>query len=155
MASILGILHTNEEHLDDSLNPVVTNEVTPFQLKLVAKKIPIKFAEYKISTTTNKMIVSETTGISILGLQFNSSVPFSNGILMRVWVEMPDYWARKSRHVGYRHTDAPTFFQVLSRVVRCEETGKRQAKYQLLCENLNLEPADEKVLNDYLGTGSV
>lgn len=83
---------------------------SPLALKLINKKIPAKYCEYKISNTPQKMLVTETTSISGLGLTFQASQSFGRGTLMRVWIEMPDYWARKSRHVGYRHTDAPTFF---------------------------------------------
>lgn len=129
--------------------PVPT--VTPITLKLVAKKIPIRFAEYRISTNANKMISGDTISVSNLGVLFGSGLPFPKGALMRVWMEMPDYWARKARHVGYRHTEAPSFFQILVRVVACDETGKRNAKYQILCQTVNLDPIDELVLCDYLG----
>lgn len=125
--------------------------VTPLTLRLVAKRIPIRFAEYRISTNPQKMVQGECSGVSNLGIQFGSAVPFPKSALMRIWMEMPDYWARKARHVGYRHTEAPTYFQLLARVTNCEETGKRNAKYQILCQTVNLDPIDEVVLCDYLG----
>ena len=125
--------------------------VTPLSLKLVAKKIPIKFAEYRISTNSGKMVTGETISASNHGVLFGSALPFPKGALMRVWIEMPDYWARKARHVGYRHTEAPTFFQLLARVATCEDTGKRNAKFQIMCQTVNLDPIDELVLCDYLG----
>ncbi|MCA2959839.1 MAG: hypothetical protein IOD12_06265 [Silvanigrellales bacterium] len=128
-----------------------TQNVTPITLRLVAKKIPIRFAEYRISTNASKMITGDTISVSNLGVLLGSALPFPKGALMRVWMEMPDYWARKARHVGYRHTEAPSFFQVLVRVVACDETGKRNAKYQILCQTVNLDPIDELVLCDYLG----
>lgn len=130
---------------------VVRDVPTPLQLKLVNKKIAMKFCEYKISNTAEKMHATDCISISSLGLLFNSPVNFAVGTLMRVWIEMPDYWARKARHVGYRHTDAPSYFQILARVVSIEETAKRNQKFQLLCQNLNLDPVDETVLNEYLG----
>lgn len=147
----LGPVGQGADDLNDNALPEPAPGVTPLTLKLVSKKIPIKFAEYRISNTVNKMLPSETIGISSLGVLFASSLAFPRGALMRVWIEMPDYWARKSRHVGYRHTEAPSWFQLLARVVACEETGKRNAKYQLLCQTVNLDPVDETVLNDYLG----
>ena len=36
---------------------------TPFDLKLITKKIPIKYCEYKISNLVNKMSISESIGI--------------------------------------------------------------------------------------------
>lgn len=127
------------------------NLPTPLQLKLINKKIAMKFCEFKISNTAEKMLTSETISISALGILFNSSVNFPLATLVRIWIEMPDYWPRKQRHVGYRHTDAPTYFQMLARVVSSEETNKRNMKHQILCQTLNLDPVDEAVLNEYLG----
>ena len=120
-------------------------------LTLVAKKIPMKFAEFKISNVANKMLSAETIAISAEGLSFYSPVSIPLGTLTRVWLEIPDYWAKKSKHVSYRHTDAPSYFQVLCRVQAAEETGKRNQKFQLTAVIVNLDPVDEKVLRDYLG----
>lgn len=123
---------------------------TPYDLKLVTKKIPIKYCEYKISNTANKMLLAESIGISVKGLLFQSLSEFKQGSLLRVWVELPDYWARKSKIVEYRHTEAPTFFQILARVLSSEEILKRGTKFQILCENLTIDNVDEIILNEYL-----
>jgi hypothetical protein len=70
---------------------------------------------------------------------------------MRILVELPDYWARKAKHVQYRHTSAPTHFQILARVVGCEDIGKRGQKFQMILENVNIDPIDEIVLCEFLG----
>jgi hypothetical protein len=123
---------------------------TPFDLKLITKKIPLKFCEYKISNVAHKMLRTESIGISTKGILFLSLSEFKKGNLLRVWIEIPDYWMRKSRIVEYRHTDAPIYFQVLSRVLTSEEILKRGTKYQILCEILSLDPVDESVLVEYL-----
>ena len=128
---------------------------TSFDLKLITKKIPIKFCEYKISNVANKMLVSETIAISTKGLIFQSLTEFKKGTLLRVWVEIPDYWSRKARIVEYKHTDAPTYFQTLSRVLSSEEILKRGTKFQILCENLTLDSVDETILEDYLNSNGV
>jgi hypothetical protein len=123
---------------------------TPFDLKLVTKKIPLKFCEYKISNVAHKMLNTDSIGISPKGILFLSLDEFKKGSLLRVWVEIPDYWSRKSRIVEYRHTEAPTYFQVLSRVLSTEEILKRGTKFQILCEILSLDSVDESILVDYL-----
>ncbi len=128
---------------------------TPFDLKLVTKKIPMKFCEYKISNTPSKMLMTESIGISTKGLLFQSLTEFKKGSLLRIWVELPDYWARKSKIVEYRHTEAPTFFQVLARVLSVEEILKRGTRYQILCENLTIDNVDEAILDEYLNTSGV
>ncbi len=128
---------------------------TPFDLKLVTKKIPMKFCEYKISNTPNKMLLTESIGISTKGMLFQSLTEFKKGSLLRIWVELPDYWSRKSKIVEYRHTEAPTFFQVLARVLSVEEILKRGTRYQILCENLTIDNVDETILDEYLNTSGV
>ncbi len=129
-----------------------TQDITPFDLRLVTKKISIKFSEYKISTQMKNMFHSETIAISKKGILFTNKCSYEKGTLMRIWIELPDYWSKKSKHVDYRHTDAPNHFQVLSRVISCEEKINQTNIFQILCENLNIDPIDESVLQDYLVT---
>lgn len=150
----LDDLENSAVEQNEATPPALSSVPTPLQLKLVNKRIGMKFCEFKISNTADKMHNTDTVSISSLGILFNSPVGFTSGTLVRVWIEMPDYWPRKSRFVGYRHTDAPTFFQILARVVSCEETSKRNMKFQLLCQNLNLDSVDEMVLNEFLGVRS-
>lgn len=131
--------------------PAPQNVPTAASLRLINKKITIRFCEFKISNSPEKMLTSESISISSQGILFNSTVAYTVGSLVRIWIEMPDYWARKSRHVGYRHTSAPTYFQMLVRVSSLEETNKRNQKFQMLCQTLNMDNVDEVVLNDYLG----
>ena len=157
MGSVLEPLYEHEEK--DEPQVAAQEEILPksvrssLEMKLVSKRIALKFCEFKISNHHNKMFASETVAISNLGIHFLSPLPYKPGILMRVWIEMPDYWARKSRIVSYRHTSAPTYFQILTRVVNCEESGnaRKDKKFAVMCENVNLDPTDEVVLNEYLG----
>lgn len=135
-------------HNNESLHS--QHEVTPFDLRLVSKKINLKFSAYKISTQIKQMHQTESIAISQKGILFSTETFYEKGTLMRVWVEIPDYWSRKSKHVSYRHTEAPTYFQMLSRVVNCEEQNTQSIKYNVLCENLNIDSVDETVLQDFL-----
>ncbi len=144
--SFIAAMEGNDEDFTPS-----RRTTSPADLRLVNKKIPVRYCEFKITNTAAKMLQSETVSASNMGLIIHSTVPFTPGTLLRVWVDMPDFWARKSRLVAYRHTNAPTYFQVLSRVVACDNLSKRTPKYQILCENVNLDPVDERVLCDYLG----
>jgi hypothetical protein len=100
------------------------------------------------------MLKSDTQAIACEGIQFTSPVAFEPGSILRVWIEIPDFWTKKSRHVGYKHTDAPSWFQMLARTIRCEELNKRGSKFQLICESVNMDPADQNVLREYLGLGA-
>lgn len=121
---------------------------------LINKRLSIRYCEFKISNTPSKMLKSDTQAIAPEGIQFISSIPFEPGVIVRVWIEIPDYWSRKARHVDYKHTDAPSYFQMLSRVLTCAECNKRGTKFQVLCESVNLDPADANVLREYLGLGT-
>ncbi|RDB37071.1 hypothetical protein [Spirobacillus cienkowskii] len=140
------------DDIEDINHVGATAEVKPttFDLKLISTKIPIKYCEYKISNNVNKMLKSETSAISTKGILFQVQLEFKVGSLLRVWVEIPDYWVRKSKIVEYRHTAAPTYFQVLCRVLNVEELLKKGAKYQILTEILSLDSVDETVLIEYL-----
>lgn len=152
LAAAESFIATMENDLDDA--PSSKRTVTAADLRLVNKKVSIKYCEYKITNSAEKMLSTETISISNAGMMLHSSIPFSQGMLLRIWVEMPDFWARKSRHVSYRHTNAPSYFQVLGRVLGCEDLSKRTPKFQILCENVNLDPVDERVLCEFLGIES-
>lgn len=147
MSKTHSMKHNAENHKEITHIP---NEITPFDLRLVTKKIKIKFSSYKISNTVKNMMQSESIAISNKGVLFPSDSYYEKGTLMRVWIEIPDYWSRKSKHVEFRHSEAPTHFQILSRVIQCEEQNQSSAPYQVLCENLNIDSIDESVLQDYL-----
>lgn len=121
------------------------------KLNLVRKRVNVRFCEFKISNTPATMLRSEAIAASNLGMLFTSAVDFHPSRLLRVWVDLPDYWARKSSHVAYRHIDAPRHFQMLCRVIRSDDTGRRTDRYQLLLETVNIDSIDEQILCEFLG----
>lgn len=129
-------------------------EITPFDLRLVTKNVKIKYSPYKISTQIKNMYETESLALSQKGILFSTTSFHERGALLRIWIEIPNYWAIKSQHVDYRHTEAPTHFQILSRVLNCEEKLNQSAQYQILCENLNIDAIDGLVLQDYLISSS-
>lgn len=140
------------DDIEEINQTVVTSTIlpTPFDLKLVTKKIPIKYCEYKISNEAHKMLISESIAISSKGILFLSISELKKNNLLRIWVEIPNYWSRKSKIVEYKHTESPTYFQVLSRIISTEEILKRGTKFQILCEILSIDSIDENILTDYL-----
>jgi hypothetical protein len=124
--------------------------VTAESLGLILKKVNIRYCEYKISNQPNKMLAGECVALSTKGMSFVSAVNYPRGTLMRVWVEIPNFWNLKSKLVDYGHTDAPEYFQMLVRSVQVEEKGKRTISYTILAETVNLDPADEKLLSEFL-----
>lgn len=138
-----------------SLQKISTLELlSSLRLRLVSKKIPLRYCKFNITNSLSKMLQGETISVAPDGVMFYSSLSYETGCLMRLYVELPDYWARKSRHVEYRHTEAPGHFQMLCRVVSCEDVGKRPNRYMITVQTVNIDPIDGKVLADYLGVGA-
>jgi hypothetical protein len=134
---------------------VTTLEIlSSLRMRLVSKKIPLRFCKFNITNNYNKMLQGETVTIAPDGATFYSSLSYDVGCLMRLYIEIPDYWARKSQHVEYRHTDAPSHFQMLCRVVTCEDVGRRPNRYMITVQTVNIDPVDGRVLADYLGVGA-
>ncbi|MBM3382270.1 MAG: hypothetical protein FJY29_07500 [Betaproteobacteria bacterium] len=148
-------LHGDQEESSNNGGKLSTLELlSSLRLRLVSKKIPLRYCKFNITNTVNKMLQGETLSVAPDGATFYSSLTYDPGCLMRLLVEVPDYWARKSKHVDYRHTEAPSSFQMLCRVVTCEDVGKRPNRYLITVQTVNIDPIDGKVLADYLGVGA-
>jgi hypothetical protein len=152
--SIFEDLNTNNNEGTQSGSKTSTLELlSSLRLRLVAKKIPLRYCKFNISNSVNKMMQGETLSLAQDGATFYSALSYDQGCLMRLLVELPDYWSLKSRHVEYRHTEAPESFQMLCRVVSCEDVGKRPNRYLITVQTVNIDPIDCRVLSDYLGVG--
>lgn len=144
------------EHDDSSANQKVSTLelLSSLRLRLISKKIPLRYCKFNITNTYSKMLQGETISVAPDGAMFYSSLSYEPGCLMRLYIELPDFWARKSRHVEYRHTEAPSHFQMLCRVVNCEDVGKRPNRFMITVQTVNIDPIDGRVLADYLGVGA-
>jgi hypothetical protein len=147
-------LHGEHEETGSSQKLSTLELLSSLRLRLVSKKIPVRYCKFNITNTYNKMLQGETISVAPDGAMLYSSLAYDEGCLMRLYVELPDYWARKSRHVDYRHTEAPAHFQMLCRVVTCEDVGKRPNRYMITVQTVNIDPIDGRVLADYLGVGA-
>lgn len=153
--SVFGDLHSSSDDGTHASTKTSTLELlSSLRLRLVAKKIPLRYCKFNISNTVNKMMQGETLSLAQDGATFYSTLSYEQGCLMRLLIELPDFWALKSRHVDYRHTEAPESFQMLCRVVSCEDVGKRPNRYLITVQTVNIDPIDGRVLSDYLGVGA-
>ena len=144
----------SDESVNSSAKLSTLELLSSLRLRLVSKKIPLKYCKFNISNSINKMLQGETFSVAPDGATFYSSLAYDEGCLMRLLIELPDFWALKSRHVEYRHTDAPAHFQMLSRVLTCEDVGKRPNRYLITVQTVNIDPIDGRVLADFLGVGA-
>ncbi len=123
------------------------------EMKLTNISIPIKFIEFKISNKISSMISSHTAAISENGIVFKSDNKMEAFTLLRIFIEIPLYWERKAQKVDYRHTEAPSHFQILARVISCEQDCI-SPQYEFVCEVLNIDPVDCEILKSYLTSNS-
>ena len=118
-----------------------------FESRLVMKTIPIKVSEYRVVNPLKEMRVLETISLSPEGLLFLFPKELKKDTLLRVYVEIPDYWEKKSKHVAYQYTESPRFFQILAKV---EVSHQESLLFRTLCSMAYIDPIDVKVLTDYL-----
>ena len=114
------------------------------------KKIQIEVVRYGIAAQAGDQEKGQSIHISPYGLEFQASKPYPEGTLLKINVNVPDYWNRKQRFVDYRRIDAPGNFRILAKVVKTEDVGKRGKKKLILAQTVNMDEVDEQVLKSYL-----
>ena len=116
------------------------------------RRLSVNIARYGISID-NKEESGQTVHISPHGIQFRSVDNFSEGDLLKVHVNLPNYWERKQRFVDYGRIDTPNDLKILVKVVSSEEIGKRGKKKMIICRTVNMDQVDEQVLKAFLQEG--
>ena len=95
----------------------------------------------------------QTVHISPYGVQFRSGKHFNEGELLKVHVNIPNYWARKQKFVDYGRIDTPENFKILVKVVSSEDIGKRGKRKMVLARTVNMDEVDNEVLKSFLQDG--
>ncbi len=95
----------------------------------------------------------QTVHISPYGIQFRSGDEFTEGDLLKIHVNIPNYWERKQRYVNYGRIDTPNDFKILVKVISSEDIGKRGKRKMVLCRTVNMDQVDEQVLKSFLQDG--
>jgi hypothetical protein len=116
------------------------------------RRLSLNVARYGISTEANNE-EGQTVHISPYGLQFRVTEEYEEGDLLKIHINMPDYWERKQRFVDYSRIDTPGNFKILAKVVSTEEVGKRGKKKIVLVRTVNMDEIDEQVLKAFLQEG--
>ena len=92
-----------------------------------------------------------STFLSPFGIEFKGSPEIQVGMLLKVQIIIPDYWARMQRIVEYKRINTPEDFRVLIRVVETKRFGVRSRKRIIVSKVVNIDPIDKRVLSEYLG----
>lgn len=116
------------------------------------KKIPIDVAPYGLHSESSQE-TGQSLFISPHGMEFQGTVPYEEGTLLKININLPNYWDRKQRLVDYGRVDHPDNFKILAKVVKSVEVGKRGKKKRVLVRTVNMDQVDEQVLKNFLQDG--
>lgn len=116
------------------------------------RRLTVGVARYGITAESGDE-EAQTVHISPFGMQIRVGNEYEEGDLLKIFVNIPDYWDRKRRFVDYSRVDTPGTFKMLVKVVSSEEVGKRGKKKILLARTVNMDEVDEQVLKAFLQEG--
>ena len=119
------------------------------------KKIELTFSTYALHDKNRpEEIKGSTNFVSPFGLEFSGPTDYPIGTLLKINLELPDYWDRKKKFVDYNRIDTPSQLKILAKVVQATEIGKRVKRKVLTVQTVNIDETDELVLKTYLNEGS-
>ena len=118
-----------------------------------SRKVSMRYGTYSISSDESSLESTQSMHISPHGIEFQTTACYSPGTLLRIHLDIPDYWQRKLRFVQYRRIDQPARFPILAKVVTVEEIGRRGKKKIVTVQTVSIDETDELVLKSYLQEG--
>ena len=141
--------------------PAVPESTSPgkFDASLIKKyprstrKVSMKYGAYSLSANDDTLEATQSVHISPHGIEFHTTVSYAPGTLLRIHLDIPDYWQRKLRFVQYRRTDQPARFPILAKVISVESIGRRGKKKSVTVQTVSIDETDELVLKNYLQEG--
>ena len=137
---------------EETLSLAIFNEDLVKKYPRSNRRLVVGVAKYGIATDEGEE-EAQTVHISPFGVQMRVSHEYEEGDLLKIFVNIPDYWDRKRRFVEYSRIDTPSTFKMLAKVVSTEEVGKRGKKKILLARTVNMDDVDEQVLKAFLQEG--
>jgi|694.fasta_scaffold113676_4 hypothetical protein len=117
------------------------------------RKVSMRYGAYSISSDDSSLESTQSMHISPHGIEFQTTSSYSPGTLLRIQLDIPDYWQRKLRFVQYRRIDQPARFPILAKVVSVQDVGRRGKKKIVTVQTVNIDETDELVLKSYLQEG--
>jgi len=117
------------------------------------RKVSMRYGAYSISADESSLESTQSMHISPHGIEFQTTSSYSPGTLLRIHLDIPDYWQRKLRFVQYRRIDQPARFPILAKVVSVQDVGRRGKKKIVTVQTVNIDETDELVLKSYLQEG--
>lgn len=117
------------------------------------RKLSIVIDQYSLSSSVDKSSStyrSVTTFISPHGLEFFGHANHPKGSLLKIAINIPDFWPRKKKLVNYSRIDTPGTFHILAKVIDSQDVGKRRKKRAIIAKVVNIDEVDEEVLRSFL-----
>lgn len=115
------------------------------------RRLSLNVEKFGIAEDDN--LDGQTVHISPYGVQFRAGKHFNEGDLLKVHVNIPNYWNRKQKFVDYGRIDTPENFKILVKVVSSEDIGKRGKRKMVLARTVNMDEVDNEVLKSFLQDG--
>lgn len=143
----------------DGTQAVVPSTPGKFDISLIKKyprstrKVSMRYGTYSISANEESLEATQSLHISPYGIEFQTTLAYSPGTLLRIHLDIPDYWQRKLRFVQYRRIDQPARFPILAKVISVQDVGRRGKKKIVTVQTVNIDETDELVLKSYLQEG--
>jgi hypothetical protein len=155
---------SSEEKLTGSVAPqaqatpssVPNGKFDPTQIKKYprsTRKVSMRYGTYSLSANEEEFEATQSLHISPHGIEFQTTNAYSVGTLLRIHLDIPDYWQRKLRFVQYRRIDQPARFPILAKVVGIEDVGRRGKKKIITVQTVSIDETDELVLKSFLQEG--
>jgi hypothetical protein len=117
------------------------------------RKVSMRYGTYSLSANEEEFEATQSLHISPQGIEFQTTTAYSVGTLLRIHLDIPDYWQRKLRFVQYRRIDQPARFPILAKVVGVEDVGRRGKKKIVTVQTVSIDETDELVLKSFLQEG--
>jgi hypothetical protein len=116
------------------------------------KRLSLQVSPYSIDRDleNNMSENSQSVHISPYGIEFKTTEKFQDGDLVKIRINLPDYWERKKKLVAYNRIDSPDNFKILAKVVKTSDEGKLRKKRLVTVQTIVIDSIDEQVLEGFL-----
>ena len=117
------------------------------------RKVSMRYGAYGLPVEDECLASTQSMHISPQGIEFSTTAVYAPGTLLRIQLDIPDYWQRKLKFVQYRRIDQPAQFPILAKVIRSDAIGRRGKKKVVIVQTVSIDETDELVLRSFLQEG--
>ncbi len=97
---------------------------------------------------------AKTKLLSPFGIEIVTTKDLHQDQVLRLAIRLPDYWNLKSEVVDYHCIETPRDLEALGKVVEVNRHSVRGRKKDVLIQIVNIDPADEEVIQNYILSNS-